>query len=133
MKVSFDFGALNSIFYIRTNPVLHFFGYLCAAVYKCNSRARPIKFQRCNGRRVLRADYSNVLIVIRMWLSVVMQYLGQIFTRYIQEVRYVVVAGSENDLSRHVSVMTVVTIGRVNPEVVIVTADVIYFFVLVDI
>src|ERR1700682_2369657 len=119
MKVSFDFTVLNSVFYIRTNPVLHFFGYLSAAVDKCNSSPSPVEFQRRNGGGVLRADYSNVLIVIGMSLFVVVLYFGQVFTRYVQQVGYVVIACREDDLSRHVDVMTAVTVSGVNPEVVI--------------
>src|SRR6185503_17922014 len=133
MKVSLDFAVLDSVFYIRTNPILHFFGYLSAAVDECNSRASPVKFQGCNGGGVLRPDYNNVLIVIGMSLFVVMQYLRQVFTWYVQQVGYIVIARREDDLSGHVDVMTAVPVGGVNPEVVIATADVIYFFILVDI
>jgi hypothetical protein len=76
MKVSFDFTALNSIFNIRPDPVLHFFGYLSAAMNESNPRAGPEEFQSRNRRRVFGADHRHILVVIWMRFLVVMQHLG---------------------------------------------------------
>src|SRR5215831_6685036 len=133
MEVSLDLPVLNSVFYIWTNPILHFFGDFSASMDQGDSGAGPVEFQGGNGGGVLRTDHGNVLVIIRMRFFVVVDHLREVFSRDVQQVGDIVIPGGEDDLARHVGAMAAVTVGAVHAECPIVARHVIYFLVLVDI
>src|SRR4026207_1869987 len=99
MKVSSNFPALNSIFYIWTDPVLHFFGYLSADTNESHSSADPVKLERGKRRRILGANYRDILVVVGMGFFVIVKNLRKTFARDVQQVRHVVVTRSKNNLT----------------------------------
>src|SRR5215472_6510627 len=96
-------------------------------------RAAPMQFQRGDGGRILRADYRNVLVVIRVRLFVIMQNLLQVLTGYVEHIGNIVVTGGENDFSRVVETRAAEAVRGVYLKCVIFAGDAVDALVLPNI
>ena len=62
-------------------------------------RAGPMQFQRRLGRRVAAPNHDDPLSVIGMGLPVIVMHVRQILTGHTQQVRMIVIADRQDDVS----------------------------------
>jgi len=89
------------------------------AVHQSHAGSVPPKIERRDCRGILAPDNENVVIKVRMRLTVVVKHLRQIFTGNIEEVRQVVVSGRDDQFAGVVIVDSSQPIGGSDLEIAV--------------
>src|SRR4051794_8476850 len=100
MEIAANFAVFNAVFDVGLNPILHPVRNTSATMDQGYARSVPPQFKRGDRGRVLRADHCHVVVVVRVRVLIVMQYLTQAFSWDIEHVRDIVISRREYDLTR---------------------------------